>query len=155
MRKVLLIFLCFLGGAIVTYLAVVAGLLWHAQLNQIVDRDGGMTMGIIFIIGPIAAAHGGLIAALVIPAWLRRRNRWPSAAAASKPWTPKTRAIVAAAISGVAAFAVAWLATRIPEMSFRSYGAALVVSLSPYGFGFAAAAIAAMLVLRNAQRHNP
>lgn len=154
MRKALLIALCFLGGAIVTYLAVVAGLLWHAQVNQLADPNGSMTMGIVFIIGPIAAAHGGLIAALAIPGWLRRRNRWPSSTAASKPWTPKTRAIVAAAISGIAAFAVVWLATRIPQMSFRTYAAALVVSLSPYGFGFAAAAIAAMLVLRNARHPN-
>ncbi len=151
MRKLLLLTLCFLGGAIVTYLAVVGGLLWHAQANQLADPGGGMTMGIVFVIGPIAAVHGGLIAALAIPGWLRRRNRRPSAAAEPKPWTPKTRAVVAAVSAGLAAFAVVWLATRIPQMSFRTYAAALVVSLSPYGFGFAAAAIAAMLVLRNAQ----
>ncbi len=154
MRKVLLLALFFFGGLIVTYLAVVAGLLWHAQANGIADRDGGMTMGIVFIIGPIAAVHGGLIAALAFPIWLRRRNRWPPTPrpAAKDRWPAKTRAVMAAIISGIGAFVLVSLAIRIPNMTFRTYEAALLAVLSPYAFGLAAAGIAALLVLRNAQR---
>ncbi len=154
MRKALFLALFFFGGLLVTYVAVVAGLLWHMELNRIPDRDGGMTMGIIFIIGPIAALHGGLIAALAVPIWLRRRNRWPPATrtADAPRWPPHQRALLAAAISGIGAFLLTTLAIRIPDMTFRTYEAALLVSLSPYGFGLAAAGIAALLVLHRARR---
>ncbi len=156
MHKALLIALFFFGGLIVTYLAVTAGLLWHMQASGITDRDGGMTMGIIFIIGPIAAVHGGIIAALLLPFWLRRRHRWPPAARATgQPrWPAGKRAAFAAAISGVAAFTLVMAATRLPDMAFRTYEAALLVAWSPYAFGLAAAGIAALLVLRNAQRQH-
>lgn len=154
MRKALFLALFFFSGLIVSYLAVVAGLLWHAQANGISDRDGGMTMGIVFIIGPIAAVHGGLIAALALPIWLRRRNRWPPTARPSEKdrWPAKTRAAIAAAMSGIGAFLLVSLAIRIPNLTFRTYEAALVAVLSPYAFGLAAAGIAALLVLRHAQR---
>ncbi len=59
---------------------------------------------------------------------------------------------MAAIISGIGAFVLVSLAIRIPNMTFRTYEAALLAVLSPYAFGLAAAGIAALLVLRNAQR---
>lgn len=156
MRKPLLLALFFFGGLIVTYLIVVAGLLWHMQASGITDRDGGMTMGIVFVIGPIAALHGGVIVALVLPLWLRRRNGWPPAprAASERRWPPNKRAAFAAAISGIAVFTLVSAAIRLPGFTFTTYQAALLASLSPYSFALAAAGIAALLVLRKGQQRH-
>jgi hypothetical protein len=156
MRKALLLALFFLGGLIVTYVLVVAGLLWHMQLNGIVDRDGGMTMGILFVIGPIAALHGGVIAALVLPIWLRRSNRWPPGQRTAREprWPPGKRAAFAAVVSGIVVFTLASAAIQVPGFTFSTYQAALLASLSPYAFALAAAGIAALLVLRRAGRDN-
>jgi hypothetical protein len=157
MPKALLLALFFLGGLIVTFVAVVAGLIWHMQLNGIPDREGAMTMGILFVIGPIAALHGGVIAALVLPLWLRRRNRWPPAqrtagAAGAPRWPAGKRAAFAAVVTGVAVCTLISAAIRLPGFTFSTYQAALLASVSPYAFGLAAAGIAALLVLRKAQR---
>lgn len=58
-------FLAFVLGLVGTYLAVAVIMLLLVNFRVFVDRDGGVTMGIIFVIAPIASVIGGVIAAIV------------------------------------------------------------------------------------------
>lgn len=72
MRIVLLAILAFLGGFIAGYLcAVIAGLL-IVEYAGIFDREGALSMGIIFMIGPAAGLVAGLAAAIAAAIRLRR-----------------------------------------------------------------------------------
>ncbi len=75
MRTFLRVILAFLAGTIVTYVVVVAGSFWYIDANHILDRDGGMSMGIVFLIGPATGLIGGLVCAITVPIWLGRRDR--------------------------------------------------------------------------------
>jgi hypothetical protein len=62
----------FVGGAVATYAVVLVGTVTAWDLLGIVDRDGGGTMGLAFVIGPTIAMLGGIAAAVV--AMLRARQ---------------------------------------------------------------------------------
>ena len=55
MRVVLGAILAFVIGAVATYVAVVAGGFWYMRTNHIFDRDGGLSMAIMFALGPLGA----------------------------------------------------------------------------------------------------
>src|SRR5262245_7467963 len=151
--RFLKIALAFLAGLVVTYAATVAAMFAYMSANNVFDRDGGMSMAIMFAIGPLAGLIGGIVAAAVAVIRLRR----PAAPSPPKVhrWPPKTRAVIAAVVALVAGYAVAavplWLFVY-GKMSFRTYEAALMVSLLPYAVGAIAAAFAALRVLRSARR---
>ena len=46
----------------------------YMTANETFDRDGGMSMAIMFAIGPLCAIIGGIAAAIAIPVWLKRRD---------------------------------------------------------------------------------
>ncbi|HRJ68811.1 MAG TPA: hypothetical protein PK812_04310 [Beijerinckiaceae bacterium] len=65
--------LWFFAGLVITWVATVAaGVAWMTATGFI-DRDGGASMGLVFMIGPTLGVLGGLIAAI----WsvIRSRSR--------------------------------------------------------------------------------
>jgi hypothetical protein len=78
MRIAVLTFLAFLGGLIAGYLvAVVIGLV-YVEYAGVFDREGAISMGIIFMIGPFAGIVAGVLAAILTGARLRRRTAKPT-----------------------------------------------------------------------------
>ena len=57
MRTFLRVAAAFVLGAVLTCAIVVAILFWYAHVNGVIDRDGGMSMAIVFVIGPFARRH--------------------------------------------------------------------------------------------------
>ena len=154
MRTFLRAALSFLAGLVVTYVVAVAAMLSFMSVRNVFDRDGGMTMAVMFAIGPLCAIIGGIAAAIVIPIWLGRRDLARAAAGIppKKRWPTKRRAAVAAILSGVSTYFLASvLLPLFAGTSFDSYAAALAVSLTPLVLGAGAAALAALLVLRGAR----
>ena len=145
--------LAFLAGTIVTYIVVVAGFFWYIEANQVFDRDGGMSMGIVFLIGPAAGILGGTICAIAFPIWLNRRDlRHASGKLPPRtPWPQAWRVGLAIVLAGVPAYLlgrfILWL---YAGTSFDSYWVALVVSNTPLILAIAAAALAAVLASRKA-----
>jgi hypothetical protein len=156
MRTFLRVVVSFIAGLVATYVVAVAVGLGYMTAFDVLDRDGGLSMAIMFGIGPLAAIVGGIAAAIIVPVRLSRRDtaraegRLPPQ---QNRWPPTVRAAVAAACWGVATYLAMrllfWL--FIAGMSFRSYWVALAVGLSPLALGFFAAALATYLVLRNAR----
>lgn len=149
--------LAFFAGLLITYFIVVAGLFWHAQVNKIVDRDGGMSMGIIFIIGPVCAIIGGVIAAALTAIVLMRRRRMAlpadQAANPARPWPSSVRAALIAVPVGLVVYYLGWvLVWLFSEMRFDNYWTAFAITKIPAVTGLAAAALTAYLALRNARR---
>lgn len=70
--RFLLTLLAFMAGFVVGYVAVVAAILIYIDWAGIFDRDGGMTMGVIFMIGPFAGVVAGLVSAALAARRLRR-----------------------------------------------------------------------------------
>lgn len=64
-RIALLALLAFVLGTVITYAVVVFGTLIAWDLLGVHDRDGGGSMGLVFVIGPVAGLLGGAIAAAV------------------------------------------------------------------------------------------
>ena len=76
LRAFLWSLLAFLAGTIVVYLVLVVGIFTVWELTGYRDRDGGASMGVIFILGPLIAVPAGIVAAVV--GWMRaRRSRAP------------------------------------------------------------------------------
>ena len=65
--------LAFVLGAILGYVAVVAGAFTYVEYAGIFDNDGGLSMGIVFVIGPLTALVIGFFAALGTSLALRAR----------------------------------------------------------------------------------
>jgi hypothetical protein len=155
MRTFLRVALSFLGGTVATYVAAVAVMLWYVSANRISDREGAMSMAIIFAIGPLAGLIGGTVIAFAVPAWLRRRDlrRPPLPKPPKRRWPPAWQAALAAIASGVVTYFIAsgFITLLFGGMSFQTYAAALAVSLVPQLLALAAALLAALLVLRNAR----
>jgi hypothetical protein len=152
MRTFLRVALSFLAGLIVTYVAVVAGALIYMDVYRVFDRDGGMSMAIMFAIGPLAGLVGGTLCAIVVPIWLSRRDlrRGPSAAPPRPPRSQNQRVGLAIMLAGVPVYVLAWAVLRLfAGTSFESYWAALAVSYTPIGLALVAALIAAFAVSRN------
>jgi hypothetical protein len=141
----------FFVGLIVTYLVVVLGMFAYASINDISDRDGGMSMGIIFGIGPAAAILGGLFCAITAPILLRRRDgaRTSGELVHVRRWPLPLRITIAATVSAAVVYFVAWsmLWLRGP-IAFDTYWMAYAVGNLPRVLALAAAAIAAWLVYR-------
>ena len=156
MRTFLRVALSFLGGTVATYVAAVAVMLWYVSANRISDREGAISMAIMFAIGPLCAIVGGIVAAIAIPAWLKHRDlRRPPAptAPAKKRWPPAWRAAMAATAAAIVAYVLisGMMLLLFGGMSFQTYEAALAISLAPPLVALAAAALTAMSVLRGAR----
>jgi hypothetical protein len=156
MRTFLRVVVSFVAGLIAIYVVAVAIGLGYMTAFDVFDRDGGLSMAVMFGIGPLAAIVGGIAAAIIVPVWLGRRDLARAESRTPQPqkrWPPNVRAAVAAVCWGVATYLAMrllfWL--FIAGMSFRSYWVALAVGLSPLLLGLFAAALAACLVLRNAR----
>jgi hypothetical protein len=78
MRIALLTVLTFLGGLIAGYLAAVVVGLLYLQYAGLFDREGAISMGIIFMIGPFAGIVAGLLAAIATATRPRRRATAPT-----------------------------------------------------------------------------
>lgn len=147
MRTVVRVVLAFLFGFVAAYVIAVTAAFTYAHLNNIVDRDGGMSMGILFMIGPLAGAIGGILTAIFIPMRLARRDlargESPPADRGGK------RTAIAAIVCGIAGYLIGrfvhWL---MAGMSFDSYAAALIVSLLPWLLALAGAGLAILLLRR-------
>jgi hypothetical protein len=155
MRTFLRVALSFLAGLIVTYVAVVAGALWYMDANRVFDREGAMSMAIMFAIGPLGGLIGGIICAIAVPIWLQRRDlRRGTINTTPRPPQPQPQAQrvgLAIVLAGIPAYLLAWGALRLyTGTSFESYWAALAVSYTPIIVAIAAAALAAFVVGRNA-----
>ena len=155
MRTFVRALLGFLGGLVVSYVIAVSVGFSIMSASNTFDRDGGMSMAIMFAIGPLAGIIGGIIAAIAAPVWLRRRDTASAAAGeVRKRWPPQRRAAVAAITWRVAVFFMArfvqWL--FLDGQSFSSYASALIVAFTPHVLALTAAVIAALVVLRGAQR---
>ncbi len=55
----------FLAGFLAAYLITAVSMLVMIDWRIIVDRDGGKTMGVIFVLAPIAGVIGGIIGAIL------------------------------------------------------------------------------------------
>ena len=148
MRTVLAAVLAFVLGAIASYVVAVAGFFLYMHASNVFDRDGGMSMGIVFMIGPLCGAVGGVAAAVATALWLRRREHERPKDGPRKPW-PRTVQLTGALIAGIAVYlmglAVVWL--RSP-LIFDSYWTAVLVSFTPQALGLATAGVLAYRILR-------
>jgi hypothetical protein len=155
MRTFLRVVVSFVAGLVAIYVVAVAIGLGYLAVFNVLDRDGGMSMAVMFGIGPLAAFVGGIAAAIIIPVRLNRRDvaRAEGMLPQQKRWPPNVHAAVAAVCWGGAVYLamrlVFWL--FVAGMSFTSYWVALAVGLSPLLLGLIAAVLAAGLVLRNAR----
>ena len=149
MRVVLGSILAFIIGLIVVYVIVVVGGLWYVHAYNVRDRDGGMSMAIMFAIGPLAAFIGGTVAAVIAGVWLSRRERVRiEAGAPVKPW-PLPVLLILALLAGGVVYALAWgLIGVAGPRSYETYGAALAVSLAPIVLGLATAGFITWRTLR-------
>lgn len=150
MPIVLAAILAFIGGFVLTYVVVVGAALGYMSINEVLDRDGGMSMAIMFVLGPFWALVGALTATIVTVLRMNRRAR--GVALGDMP-PPKPRplpvrlagALLVAVLTYFAAWAVLWL---IGPLRFSSYWAALAVSLLPIGLGLVVGALLAWRSLR-------
>jgi len=71
-RAFLLSLLAFLLGTIVVYLILVVGIFMSWELTGYRDRDGGASMTIAFIFGPLVAIPAGLVIAAIT--WVKSRK---------------------------------------------------------------------------------
>lgn len=150
MPIVLAAILAFIGGFVLTYVVVVGAALGYMSINEVLDRDGGMSMAIMFVLGPFWALVGALTATIVTVLRMNRRAR--GVALGDMP-PPKPRplpvrlagALLVAVLTYFAAWAVLWL---IGPLRFSSYWAALAVSLLPVGLGLVVGALLAWRSLR-------
>jgi hypothetical protein len=132
------------------YAATVAGLLAYAELNDVVDRDGGISMGIIFVIGPLVGLAGGAVAALVVGLLMRRRARLVAEGAKPPPrrW-PLSLRVALSGLAGLGIYLIMrdvyWL---LSSMSFESYEIAVIVLNLPAVAGIVAAILGAWFAMR-------
>ena len=150
MPIVLAAILAFIGGFVLTYVVVVGAALGYMSINEVLDRDGGMSMAIMFVLGPFWALVGALTATIVTVLRMNRRAR-AVALGDMPPAQPRplpvrlAGALLVAVLTYFAAWAVLWL---IGPLRFSSYWAALAVSLLPIGLGLVVGALLAWRSLR-------
>jgi hypothetical protein len=151
LRNIGLVMLGFVAGFVGVYAATVAGLFAYAELNDIVDRDGGMSMGIIFVVGPLVGLVGGAVASLVTGLLMRRRARLVAEGARPPPrrWPPGLRLVMSCLALGLGIYllirGIYWL---LSPMTFESYGTAMIVANLPAAAGIAAAILGAWIAMR-------
>ena len=73
-RTFIIAVLAFSVGAIITYLALVIGVITVWDLTGVHDQDGGGAMALGLVIGPICAVFGGIICAILVPIWVAKRR---------------------------------------------------------------------------------
>lgn len=78
MRVALLAIVAFIGGFVAAYLLAVIAALTFVEVAGIFDREGALSMGIVFTIGPLAGLLGGIAAAAYAVARSRRRQPPPA-----------------------------------------------------------------------------
>src|SRR5262245_16214591 len=123
MRVFLGALLAFVIVTTLVYVAVVAGAFGYMHANNVFDRDGGLSMAIMFAIGPACALLGGVLAAIVTAVRMSRRQR-ARAANLLPPLKPKplwamiAGALLAGAAAYLAARFVLWAGS---PMRFGSY----------------------------------
>ena len=150
MPIVLAAILAFIGGFVLTYVVVVGAALGYMSINEVLERDGGMSMAIVFMLGPFCALVGALTATIVTVLRMNRRARGV-ALGDMPPAQPRplpvrlAGALLVAVLTYFAAWAVLWL---IGPLRFSSYWAALAVSLLPIGLGLVVGALLAWRSLR-------
>lgn len=149
MRVALGAILAFVIGALVIYVIAVAGGLWYIHAYNVRDSNGGMSMAIMFAIGPLAAFIGGTITAIAAGVWLSRRERARiEAGVAAKPW-PLPLMLALALFAGAFIYFSAWgVVGLVGPRSFATYGEALAVSLTPIVLALATAGFIAWRALR-------
>jgi hypothetical protein len=151
MKTSLRVIAAFVLGLVLTYAIVVAGLFAHAGIDNFVDRDGGMSMGIVFMVGPLAGIVGGVVCAIAVPVWLGRRDlsRAQGLRPPAKRWPLPARIAAAAIGYGLPVYLLGRLALWIVSpLSFRSYWAAFAVGLAPLALGVLTAGLAAFSAWR-------
>lgn len=74
MRTFVFTFLAFLAAFVATWLVTLGVYIVATSLGWLFDRDGGIGMSMIFIMGPIFGLVLGLVAAIVVGVRLRRRS---------------------------------------------------------------------------------
>ncbi|MBL8582439.1 MAG: hypothetical protein JNL61_09455 [Rhizobiaceae bacterium] len=72
--RALLILIAFLGGFVAGCVAAIAAGLLYIEWAGVFDRDGGLSMGIIFTIGPLAGLIAGLASAALAARRLMRKT---------------------------------------------------------------------------------
>ena len=149
MRVVLGSLLAFVIGMIAVYVVVVAGGLGYISAYNVHDRDGGMSMAIMFAIGPLAGLLGGIAAAVIAGVWLsRRERRGIEAGLPVKAW-PVPLMLVLAPLAGAFIYFAAWsVVGLVGPRSYATYGEALAVSLTPIVLALATAGLIAWRALR-------
>jgi hypothetical protein len=141
----------FVLGFVGVYVATVAALFAYAELNDIVDRDGGMSMGIIFVIGPLVGFVGGAVASLVTALLMRRRARLVAEGARPplRGWPLGLRMALCGLALGLGIYlimcGVYWL---LAPMSFESNEIAVIVLNIPVVAGIVAAILGAWIAMR-------
>jgi hypothetical protein len=146
--------LAFLAGALVSYVAVVAGAFLYMDLADVFDRDGGMAMAVMFAFGPIGALVGGTAAAIGAALYRRARPRQVrDEGAAATPSSRQNRIVLAAAIAGIAGYLLGSLGLWLQSgASYASYSTALLISWAPYLLALSAGGLAAWLASRSPAR---
>lgn len=74
MRRFFLTLLAFLGTFVATWLVTLGVYIVATSAGWLFDRDGGIAMGMVFVIGPVFGLVLGLVAAVVVSVRLRRRS---------------------------------------------------------------------------------
>ncbi len=108
----------FLVAAAATYAVVLFGTLGAWHVLGIVDRDGGGSMGLAFVIAPLIALVGGGAGAIAAGIYARRRGQGAPAGAGERRRDVSRFALVAGVLGGaVAGYLLArfafWLAGPI------------------------------------------
>jgi hypothetical protein len=157
MRVVRGAILAFFVGAIVVYVAVVTGAFGYMHAARVFDRDGGMSMAIMFALGPLSALLGGTLAAIIAGVRLGRRERARAVGLLppARPWSLPVQ-LTLAVLAGVLTYAGVWVVLWVlGPIGFDSYGPALAVSLMPLVLSGLVASFVTWRGLRKRARAKP
>jgi hypothetical protein len=145
--------LAFLAGALVSYVAVVAGAFLYMDLAGVFDRDGGIAMAVMFAFGPIGALVGGTAGAIGAALYRRAHPRMVRSETGATPSSRQNRIILAATIAGIAGYLLGSLGLWLQSgTSYASYSTALLISWAPYLLALSAGGLAAWLASRSPAR---
>lgn len=126
--------LAFLLGLVVGWVAAAAVGLGYMEFADVFDRDGGISMGIVFGIGPLVGIACGALAAIVtIVRMCRRRTATADTAPLTAPLASRRQRIAIGIVAGAlfGYFGARGLMWLNGPLAFQSYYVALAVSLAP------------------------
>ncbi len=153
--RVLAAILGFIIGFVAVYLVTVTGAFWYMRAYNVHDRDGGMSMAIMFAIGPLAGLAGGILSAVIAAVWFGRRKRGRAASELPppKPW-PLPALILGSLAAGAVVYFGLWTVLQISgPLRFDSYAAALAFWLVTVALAFCVAGVVLWRGLRRRARH--